>query len=423
VYAGLQDGTIFKTINEGATWIPVTTGLNGSWINSLAADPETPGIVYAGTEWNGVFKTDNGGDRWIQTSLSSIRVFSIAIDSTAAKAFVGADRGLTYLRSSEGVWTSPMNPAGTYSPGSPVAALAIDPLLPTTIYKLVGFRGLIKTTDGGATCAAMSQQSDQGPFQGRIRSLAVDPQTHDTVYVGSGGAIYKSVDGGANWTVTTEALPNSAEVTALAIDPQITSTMYAGSRVFKSTDGGQSWSPASTGLPTQGVGALAVHPAAPSIVFAGTYGGGSFKSIDGGANWSPMNDQPPNLLIRALAIDAGSATLYAGTDGAGVFAIAAPARFPLTVTTTGHGLGTIVSIPEAIDCGPTCTGQFVAGSTVLLTATPAAGVVKEWTGCHSDTGPGRTSTCTVAIVAARSVSVRVVGAPQMPPGREKHPER
>jgi photosystem II stability/assembly factor-like uncharacterized protein len=196
VYAGLQDGTIFKTINEGATWIPVTTGLNGSWINSLAADPETPGIVYAGTEWNGVFKTDNGGDRWIQTSLSSIRVFSIAIDSTAAKAFVGADRGLTYLRSSEGVWTSPMNPAGTYSPGSPVAALAIDPLLPTTIYKLVGFRGLIKTTDGGATWAAMSQQSDQGPFQGRIRSLAVDPQTHDTVYVGSGAAIYKSVDGG-----------------------------------------------------------------------------------------------------------------------------------------------------------------------------------------------------------------------------------
>jgi hypothetical protein len=137
-------------------------------------------------------------------------------------------------------------------------------------------------------------------------------------------------------------------------------------------------------------------------------------------------DSPRDIVALAVhpdAIDAGSSTLYAGTDGAGVFSIAAPARFPLTVTTTGHGVGTIVSIPEGIDCGSACTGQFAAGATVMLTATPAAGVVKDWTGCDSDTGPGRTSTCTVAIVAARSVSVRVVGAPQMPPGRAQHLER
>jgi hypothetical protein len=190
--------------------------------------------------------------------------------------------------------------------------------------------------------------------------------------------------------------------------------------VFKSINGGDGWSPSSTGLPARDVVALAVHPDAPAIVFAGTYGGGVYRSIDGGASWSPMNDQPPNPLIRTLAIDAGSATLYSGTDGAGVFSIAAPARFPLTVTTTGHGFGTVVSIPEGIDCGSACTGQFAAGATVMLTATPATGVVKEWIGCDTDTGPGRASTCTVAIVAARSVSVRVVGAPQMPPGRAKH---
>jgi hypothetical protein len=217
-----------------------------------------------------------------------------------------------------------------------------------------------------------------------------------------------------------QGLPSAG---ALAIDPQVTSTIYAGdlgSHVYKSINGGESWSLASTGLPGNTVVALAVHPNAPSIVFAGTYGGGVFRSSDGGASWSPMSDQPPNLLVRALAIDAGSSTLYAGTDGGGVFTIGVPAQFPLTVTKTGHGVGTVVSSPQGIDCGSHCTELFATGTTVTLTATPAAGIVKGWTGCDSDTGAGRISTCTVTIDAARTVAVNMVGPPIEPPGRDAH---
>ena len=466
LYAGLQDGTIFKTTNEGATWIPVTAGLEGSRISSLAVDPETPTIVYAATDRHGVFKTVNGGDRWSRTTLSSTRIFSIAVNSTASTVAVGDDRGCVPMRSDEGEWTFAVSCLTGSSGAGNGSVVALDPLVPTTAYRAWG--GLSKTTDGGANWStvlagfvltvavdpivpstvyaggndahksvdggATWTQINQGLSSGPLQLLMVDPQTPTTLYAGFGGfripffglgSLYKSVDGGSNWALAMEGLPSAA---ALAIDPQVTSTIYAatmGRQVFKSTNGAESWSPSSgspssAGLPTHDIVALAVHPDAPAIVFAGTYGGGIFRSGDGGASWSPMNDQPPNLLIRALAIDTGSATLYAGTDGAGVFSIAAPARFPLTVTETGHGVGTIVSIPEGIDCGSACTGQFAAGATVMLTATLAAGVVKEWTGCDSDTGPGRTSTCTVAIVAARSVSVRVVGAPQMPPGREKH---
>lgn len=469
LYAGLEEHrAIFKTTNHGATWTPVNSGLPAAhigassfgWnIDSLAVDPVTPAIVYAATELNGVFKSVNGGDQWSQTTLNNTRVFSIAV-STASNVYVGDGTGRVYIRSDAGTWTY----ADLFSPSPPRNApiVAVDPLVPTTAYASGG--GLSKTTDGGANWSSLLSgfktytvaldpvvpstvyaggngarksvdggatwtEINQGLNVGRspLQLLVVDPQTPTTLYAGFGGfrsdsghGLYKSVNGGSSWGSLLESIG------ALAIDPRVTSTIYAGDggyRVFKSTNGGESWSPSSTGLPMRYVVALAVHPDAPSIVFAGTYGAGVFKSIDGGANWSPMNDQPPNLLVRALAIDAGSATLYAGTDGAGIFAIAAPAQFPITVTTTGHGLGTIVSIPEGIDCGSTCTGHFAAGSTVMLTATPAAGVVKEWTGCDSDTGPGKASTCTVAIVAARSVSVRVVGAPQMPPGRAKHLER
>jgi photosystem II stability/assembly factor-like uncharacterized protein len=455
LYAGLETGAVFKTTDQGAAWTSVNNGLAASRINNLAVDPETPRIVYAVTERRGAFKTVNGGNQWSQTALNTIRVFSVAIDSTAAKTLAGEDRGRVYLQSDEGGWTlvdlgPNVQPPETLLPGLQVNALAIDPLVPTTAYAgAIG--GLFKTTDGGASWSRVLAfqiytvaldpvvpstvyaggngahksvdggvtwtQINQGLGGGRLRSLAVDPQTPTTLYAGMQG-LFKSVDGGSNWTPAMAGLPQSFEVGALAIDPQATSTIYVGLRgsgVFKSTDGGASWSPSSNGLPARDILALAANPAAPSIVFAGTYGGGVFKSVDGGASWSPINDQLPNLFVRALAIDASSAALYAGTDGAGVFTTAAPTEFLLSVTTKGRGLGTIVSSPQGIECGSACTGQFAAGTTVTLTATAVAGVIKDWKGCDSDSGPGTTSSCTVTIDAARRVSVRM--AAHMPPGR------
>jgi len=45
-----------------------------------------------------------------------------------------------------------------------------------------------------------------------------------------------------------------------------------------------------------------------------------FKSTDGGASWSAINSGLTNIRVRALAIDpANPTTLYAGTDGSSVF--------------------------------------------------------------------------------------------------------
>lgn len=65
----------------------------------------------------------------------------------------------------------------------------------------------------------------------------------------------------------------------------------------------------------------------------------------------------------------GTATLMEGLVGGGV---PLPA---LTIVTVGLGTGTVVSSPVGINCvaGAGCTGNFVLGSTVTLTATPAAG--------------------------------------------------
>ena len=59
---------IWRTTNGGKTWVSLVNGLpkderTGSWVNSLRADPEQPGLLFAGTETTVYVSFDNG-DHW-----------------------------------------------------------------------------------------------------------------------------------------------------------------------------------------------------------------------------------------------------------------------------------------------------------------------------------------------------------------------
>src|SRR5206468_3734344 len=165
------------------------------------------------------------------------------------------------------------------------------------------------TAEGG-----INSWTSNGPEGRSIMALAIDPMTPSTLYAGTyGGGVYKSTSGGAGWSAVNTGLPYyygryyfRPYVTALAIDPQTPTTLYAGtggSGVFKSTDGGASWSAVNTGLPYSGpsytphysyVPALAIDPQTPATLYAGTSGSGVFKSTDGGASWNAVNTGLPN---------------------------------------------------------------------------------------------------------------------------------
>jgi hypothetical protein len=68
--------------------------------------------------------------------------------------------------------------------------------------------------------------------------------------------------------------------------------------------------------------ALAIDPATPTTLYAGTEYGGVFKSTNGGGNWGAFNTGLTATPVWALATDPQTpTTLYAGTSGGGVFAI------------------------------------------------------------------------------------------------------
>jgi parallel beta helix pectate lyase-like protein/List-Bact-rpt repeat protein len=90
------------------------------------------------------------------------------------------------------------------------------------------------------------------------------------------------------------------------------------------------------------------------------------------------------------------------TSATTVTATFAPATVGLTVTVTGAGTGTVTSSPAGLTCSTVCTASFAAGSSVTLTATPAAGsVFAGWSSGCSGTGA-----CTVVLDQARGVTAR-----------------
>jgi photosystem II stability/assembly factor-like uncharacterized protein len=178
---------------------------------------------------------------------------------------------------------------------------------------------------------------------GRVRSFAPHPSDANTLYVAfSGGGVWKTVNGGANWTPLTEAL-GSLSVGWLAMDRANPNTLYlglgdpfdgTGIGLVKSTDGGTTWSaPVFLGNATI-INHVFVVPGASNIVLAST-NAGLFRSTDSGATynlvtiptgqavqpyvWSIASAGGTNLVLSLEANFAGAGTgqvWYSGDNGA-----------------------------------------------------------------------------------------------------------
>ncbi len=132
---------------------------------------------------------------------------------------------------------------------------------------------------------------------GRPTGIVFDPANSSIIYAAfAGGGLWKTTNGGSTWTAMTENL-GTLSIGSLAMDPNASSTIYlglgdafdgTGIGMVKSTDGGVTWSaPVYLGTSTV-INAIQVVPSNSSIVLAAT-NQGLFRSTNAGASFTQVS--------------------------------------------------------------------------------------------------------------------------------------
>jgi len=312
-------------------------GSNGQAITAIAPSPSSPRTIYVATSPDGLYRTDDGGASWSAvatglpggTDASYITFSPLAVDPASPKtANVGwwesffpslakFDRSALYRTLDGGSsWLLVKFEAGD---------LTIDPSSPTTIY-LASSTGVRRSNDRGA-----SWQEPMGPS---FAALALDPLNPSTIFAASWGTgVSKSVDGGSSWTAINNGLEQSEgraiSATSIAIDPNDPRILYvaAGPRqiattsvLYKTVNSGLTWSRVD-GLPAGDVLQVKAAKTSPTAVYCleKTQDGNQlYRSVDQGAKWTNVTSNLPSPIL--VEVSPGEpATIYAGTASAGLF--------------------------------------------------------------------------------------------------------
>ncbi|TAK16538.1 MAG: hypothetical protein EPO35_05155 [Acidobacteria bacterium] len=328
MYAGSNNGGIWKTTDLGASWTPLNETLAFPALASIAIDPVDPNLLYAVTAArtypSRLLRSTDAGATWTESSIVS-----------GGRTLIFAGKIL-------------LDPSRAGSPNT------------STIY-VTGFSNVLRSDDSGRTFRSVLQLANDQDFTSvtttrasdapTIRDLALDPTQGSRLFLAVAEpvcvtsacanatatmALYRSVNSGTNWTRSTIAtagqyiVPNrrhteifgpytprarvavarsNTSVVAYAfLDDGITKP-----RVFRSVDAGESFGEvAAPQAANEFVWplTLAISPTNANEMYVGN--NAIARTTDGGATWTRLG--APHGDQTTLVFNAGG-TLIVGNDG------------------------------------------------------------------------------------------------------------
>lgn len=286
----------------GTAWQQVHKGLQNVVVYDVIRDPANAEGILMATADNGLMVSGDAGRTW-------------------APSMKGVPDGHV-----KAVRVCTQNPAKRYLLSEPW----VEPQKGSGVTFI-----LCKSTDSGASWKQLPftvpARGLPGAYaDGKATLLVIDPQDEDSVYVGTNGhglfkvnttllAEGKAAEAVADVSKTLPVPcfqgPNSLVIDGA--DPQKLTASLVGSGIWSTSDGGRKWSPIySRAAFSFG---LAVDPARPQRIVAGLAEKRVALSQDGGRTWREValpGNRPPEIAVAVVAVDpANPDTVYAGTTG------------------------------------------------------------------------------------------------------------
>ena len=326
--------------DNGASWVSGNHGIEGLSSYNLVSAPGSDRI-YVSTAYDGVFAISpaDGSSRPLNNPQlrqlgGNLTIYSRGLSVHAAgpdRLLTGVLTGIARSVDAGDSWSLLSHPDFSNGRVNQIVSASADgrSLLAKTPDRL--FRSI----DGGDGWARVESID-----LGEPRQLVSAPSNPQVIYLatlleGSGASevFARSVDGGSSWTTRESPVPYTFSI---AVDPRTEQTIYVGGqqRLAKSTDGGATWTqlpifPAAFFL----IHAIAIDPDHPDIVYAADLSRIA-RSVDGGQSWQELTDEDtPFSGVYSLAVDAlRPHSLYAAAWGHGVQQIGIQPDLQLTFT-------------------------------------------------------------------------------------------
>jgi len=335
-YFGAVGGGLWKTVDGGLNWSPVTDGqITSSSVGAVAVAQTNPDVVYIGTgetqlrgnimQGDGVYKSVDAGETWEHMGLADTQAVSrVRVHPTDPDVVYVAALGHPYgpnkergvFRSRDGgvTWEQVL----FISDKAGAADLIIDRRNPDTLYASIwevyrtpwkmwgggGASGLYKSTDGGDSWIELTDKPGMPARPVGKIGITVSPVDSDRLWAiveSAEGGVFRSDDGGETWMLTNDERKlrqRAFYYSRIYADPRDIDTVYAlNTGFYKSTDGGETFEERIE-VPHGDNHDLWIDPNNPLRMANSNDGGGNI-SINGGESWTDQ-DFPTSQLYHIM---------------------------------------------------------------------------------------------------------------------------